>query len=428
MAFRVVEKSYFTFESDLPPQIRSLHPSGILHAFRSTSLPSSIVAQQPISNAQPQRSEHTFAWISSSLHIESAIQHLEQNGNFNRQQNIVFIPYSNKQNWINVYPHASPSMEVDGAGKVIVYLNYRPYPNGLSELPVSSSVGGVGGGSGLDVKPSATKKKRTSKKNILNNSSYLPDAERDELHIEIYNYMNWLHGKLAEIESKEEGAGVVLKAEEVDGKEGSADVGMKTEEDGKPSAKKRNTSGVDIAELKNVVNKLEQAFAVIPNLKLEEEAAVGSTEAAAVSTNAAAVSVGDMPPPLPDVLGNTTTEAVATAAAASNEMVVEEEEEEAPPFLEEALTTALSELVAEREASGKPKRRSRKRRRLGGDDGGNGKKKSANRGHSRVPGDFDKMFDKLVEYKNEHGDCMVQKSYSDKKVRTFVFVMLLCLC
>jgi len=132
MAFRVVEKSYFTFESDLPPQIRSLHPSGILHAFRSTPLPPNIAAQQPISNAQPQRSEHTFAWISNSLHIESAIQHLEQNGNFNRQHNIVFIPYSNKQNWINVYPHASPSMEVDGAGKVIVYLNYRPYPNALS--------------------------------------------------------------------------------------------------------------------------------------------------------------------------------------------------------------------------------------------------------------------------------------------------------
>lgn len=264
MAFRVVEKSYFTFETDLPPQIRSMHPSGILHAFRSTPLPPHIAAQQPISNNPPQRSEHTFAWISNSLHIESAIQHLEQNGNFNRQHNIVFIPYSNKQNWINVYPHASPSMEVDGTGKVIVYLNYRPYPNGLSELPVSSSVGGGMVGGGLDVKPSATKKKRTSKKNILNNSSYMPDAERDELHIEIYNYMNWLHGKLAEIESgKDEGAGGALKAEEVvDGKEGSADVSMKTEEDGKPSAaavsKKRNKSGVDIAELKNVVNKLEQ--------------------------------------------------------------------------------------------------------------------------------------------------------------------------
>ena len=150
---------------------------------------------------------------------------------------------------------------------------------------------------------------------------------------------------------------------------------------------------------------------------MEEQAAVGSTEAAAVPTNAAAVSVGDMPP-LPDVLGTTAAAAgtaTAAAAGAPNEMAVEEDEE-APPFLEEALTSALSELVAEREASGKPKRRSRKRRRLGGEDGGNGKKKSANRGHSRVPGDFDKMFDKLVEYKNEHGDCMVQKSYSDKKV------------
>ena len=105
------------------------------------------------------------------------------------------------------------------------------------------------------------------------------------------------------------------------------------------------------------------------------------------------------------------------------ELIPNEDEEEAPPFLEEALTTALSELVAERGASGKPKRRSRKRR-LGGEDGNGGKKKSANRGHSRVPGDFDQMFNKLVEYKNEHGDCMVQKSYSDKKVS----LLFCCVC
>ena len=47
---------------------------------------------------------------------------------------ISFIPYSTKNNWLNRYPHAAPAIECDDDGKVLVYLNWRPYPNGLAEL------------------------------------------------------------------------------------------------------------------------------------------------------------------------------------------------------------------------------------------------------------------------------------------------------
>ena len=34
-----------------------------------------------------------------------------------------------------------------------------------------------------------------------------------------------------------------------------------------------------------------------------------------------------------------------------------------------------------------------------------------NRGHYRVPGNFEEIFQKLVQYKEEHGDCLVSKNY-----------------
>ena len=81
-----------------------------------------------------------------------------------------------------------------------------------------------------------------------------------------------------------------------------------------------------------------------------------------------------------------------------------ESQRKGAPFLEEALSTALSQLLAAREVAGKPKRRSRKRQRRSTSMGDN-------RGHYRVPGNFEEIFQKLVQYKEEHGDCLVSKNY-----------------
>ena len=120
-------------------------------------------------------------------------------------------------------------------------------------------------------------------KNILQDVSYIPDAERDELHVEIYKYLSWLHSKLA-----------------------------------------------DLSE---------------------------------------------------------------TACAAI--------------MLEEALSSALKELVLSREVAGKPKRRSRKRTVK--------KINNPRRMHDKTAKDWDTMFGELVEYKEEHGDCLVSKNHTDNE-------------
>ena len=129
-------------------------------------------------------------------------------------------------------------------------------------------------------------------KNILQDVLYIPDAERGELHVELYKYLSWLHSKLADL-----------------------------------------------------------------------------------SETACAATV------------------LATVAKA--------------PFLEEALSSALKELVLSREVAGKPKRRSRKRTIK--------KINNPRRMHDKTAKDWDTIFGELVEYKEEHGDCLVSKNHTENK-------------
>mmetsp|Transcript_32529 Transcript_32529/g.70218 ORF Transcript_32529/g.70218 Transcript_32529/m.70218 type:complete len:152 (-) Transcript_32529:1197-1652(-) len=129
MGFRVVNKSYFAVETDLPRSIRNIHPSGILHAFRYTDTNSSTINNSRvvtgnnnddddddndddnninydkyignndvIDNLILCRQEHTFVWIENSLHIEVALSHLEQpQHGFDREWGIACVPYSTKR-------------------------------------------------------------------------------------------------------------------------------------------------------------------------------------------------------------------------------------------------------------------------------------------------------------------------------------------
>eukprot|EP00571_Detonula_confervacea_P011465 CAMPEP_0172304340 /NCGR_PEP_ID=MMETSP1058-20130122/5760_1 /TAXON_ID=83371 /ORGANISM="Detonula confervacea, Strain CCMP 353" /LENGTH=560 /DNA_ID=CAMNT_0013015529 /DNA_START=54 /DNA_END=1733 /DNA_ORIENTATION=+ len=369
MGFRVVDKSYFSFATDLPLSSRNIHPSGVLHAFRSTA------ASSESSNG---REEHTFAWISNSLHIELAIKDLETFG-FDRSHGIVFIPYSTKRNWLDRYPHAAPALETTEHGKIVVYLNSRPYPNGLGEMGGGDDAGqqpaamAVSADTKMDDQdapmPSEKKRKRKSSQrlNIVQDNSLLPNAERDELHIEIYNYLSWLHDKLADIERKAE-AEAAEAAAEAEAKavtlSSEEEVISRNEDDNKAAtaaasiSKRKMTSnnGVDMTELRKVVENLESTFAIIPNYKLNEEPQAGQSKGA--------------------------------------------------PFIEEALSNALNQLVAARELAGKPKRSRKLQRRS----------RNSGRPHSHVSADFDIMFQRLVQYKEEHGDCLVSKSYKEDPV------------
>ena len=388
MGFRVVDKSSFTFETDVPALSRNTHPSGVLHAFRSTP-----ASSEPNALSQG-REEHSFAWISNSLHIEAAIKHLEKSG-FDRSDGIVFIPYSTKQNWVDRYPHAAPALETTESGEIVVYLNWRPYPNGLSELgrgaddasqqptlneaTTASADTNIEDDAKIDDCAPAKKKRKHSRRrtlNIMQDKSLLPDAERDELHVEIYNYFSWLHEKLSAIERKNEAAEAAATAAEAaaaaeaDSRAAtlaSEDEVVNNEDDNKAAVaryvkrKKTSINGVNVPELKDVVEKFKSTFAIILNVKLEDEPQDGQSKGA--------------------------------------------------PFIEETLSDALNQLVAARELAGKPKRRSRKWQSKiisGGQNTSN-----------RIFTDFDEMFQRLVQYKEENGDCLVTKTNKEDPMVSF---------
>ena len=92
------------------------------------------------------------------------------------------MPYSNERNWTERYLHAAPAFECTQYGASV-------RAGGLSSKNASG--------------PSATVDNRNKKRkpgranHIVRDRSCLPDAERDELHLKIYNHLSWLRSKLA---------------------------------------------------------------------------------------------------------------------------------------------------------------------------------------------------------------------------------------
>eukprot|EP00581_Thalassiosira_minuscula_P018904 CAMPEP_0183720586 /NCGR_PEP_ID=MMETSP0737-20130205/13154_1 /TAXON_ID=385413 /ORGANISM="Thalassiosira miniscula, Strain CCMP1093" /LENGTH=638 /DNA_ID=CAMNT_0025950473 /DNA_START=722 /DNA_END=2638 /DNA_ORIENTATION=+ len=438
MRFRVVDKFSFTFETDLPPSTRNIHPSGILHACRNEEEKEEKEGTTETNNNNDEE-QHIFAWITSTLHIDLALMYMKNKGY--HSDDVIFLPYSTKENWLHRYPAAEPALTVDENGtctfqkdaktggpislikkkKNVVSWNTSTKSE-EEDLTSSCHVdeSRIDTEEVLEEENNKSKKRKRSdkrKKNMLQDNSYLPDLERDELHIEIYNYLRWLHGKLSDLEEKQRNAAA---AEElVDAAVAATNNDTNAEEGGK---KKNATSlkykiGVDVSELQCVVHKLESTFAIIYNMKKEEaeaEVAMATAKSAAeVHNNNNEEETPTKQQHQQDNDYNTQDDTAQTTTTTKKE---------APPFLEEALSSSLTQLVnaranlpgAHNNADATPKRRSRRwqrtRRTSVGDP----------RGHDRTPNAFEDMFAKLVRYKEEFGDCLVQKSYSDKKLALWV--------
>ncbi|KAL7553875.1 hypothetical protein ACHAWF_017210 [Thalassiosira exigua] len=202
----------------------------------------------------PNRQEHVFAWIENCIHIDSAVYHLINHG-FDCSDGVVFIPYSTKRNWVDRYPHAAPSLERDSDGEVVLYLNWRPYPNGLGELGVSAAR------DDFTSNMHGKRKKQKEQSGILRRKCYISDAERDELHIEIYNYLKWFHGELTGLEKKAPSAPAPGDNEEIyDGEK----------EDSVKTRSYRGNCKVDVHQSQGVLDKLESAFFLVPCAELDE--------------------------------------------------------------------------------------------------------------------------------------------------------------
>eukprot|EP00970_Alexandrium_tamarense_P001477 scaffold154_cov185-Alexandrium_tamarense.AAC.5 len=206
-------ESSVTFRSDIPPTSVDIHPSGIIHAHRITNTTSS--AASTSTSAE----EHIFAWLTDITYLNTTLKHLAQHSFDTSTNSCMFIPYSSKENWIAKYPHAAPALECDEEGKVTVYLNYRPYPNGLQESKVEEHLleretpaaaaaaggGGISRASATTIATTTTTKKRKRGGPRLSKHAMLTNEERDELHREIYKYFSWLHDEMNEMQTSSNG-------------------------------------------------------------------------------------------------------------------------------------------------------------------------------------------------------------------------------
>jgi hypothetical protein len=198
---RTVKSSSLTFQTDLSSDLSESHSSGILHGFRC-SLPS-------------EREEHIFCWIVDSAKMDKAVDHVASR-DFDRDS-LVFIPFSNKRNWLNKYPHADPALDCNEAGELTVHFSLGPdtnalehgcnqpkhhhtdtQPNNDATAPASSNI------SYTHIKPPKISKKR--KFGIEETvTARLTNAERDVLHVEIYKYFRWLKHALYQMETDNAG-------------------------------------------------------------------------------------------------------------------------------------------------------------------------------------------------------------------------------
>ncbi|KAL3801964.1 hypothetical protein HJC23_010308 [Cyclotella cryptica] len=172
---KTVMTSTFTVRTDVPHSSAKTHPSGILHA------------SQP--DIVDLRQKHVFVWISDLNFIQSAVHHLSKL--HYKEENLVFIPFSSKQNWLNSYPYAIPSLDCDDKGN-IVYCQTASAAAPNTER--SQSITAV-------AKTSTShpaKKKRGGPR--ITKSAVLTNDLRDELHIQIYNYFRWLLDQLNKLQ------------------------------------------------------------------------------------------------------------------------------------------------------------------------------------------------------------------------------------
>ena len=369
MVFLVVDRAYLVLESDLPPALRAIHPSGVLHV-RCVGTNGSGGGGDNGNGQKQEQQRDAFTWIDNTLHVEAALSHLENRG-FNVRAGAAgnvceFLPFSSRENWEKSHPHAILTAEVDREGRVS---SYNPLQGAAASAAIAaadraaarmaSAVGGDGSndddGEGGDENMSGSRKRGSNKRkrtdgNVVRDRSCLNDAERDELHVEIYNYLSWLRRRMTDV-GKAEGQGG-----------GEGDGGEKT-----------RIKFMNLDAMGTVIDGLGDSFQVVAQIRKELQL---REETAERDGTEPATNLGD----------------------------------DGKPFLEDGLGPALARLVEARGAAGLG-RRSRMKERP--------KSNIRNRIHGRKLHSFEDMFARLKKYWEENGDCMVFQSV-DRDLNLFV--------
>ncbi|KAL7529903.1 hypothetical protein ACHAXR_005173 [Thalassiosira sp. AJA248-18] len=264
-------KSTLTFKTDLSKSSRESHPCGILHCTRGSTSGGSISAE-----------EHAFAWIAHHdipQHLSNALGHMEKFG-FS-ESNVTFIPYSSRRSWIEKYPLAFPHVYCGGRGEVSGF----PYwsGGGMNDgrgISIAGVIGSGGSGSGamaaaaagggggmatmLNIANTSTTPRSTAgrKKKKIFPTAHLPNDERDELHVEIYRYFQWLQTSL--------GGG---------GGDNDVDNNMNKKPSGGAGA---GPAGINVTALRSLMENMESTFKVVRNAGPSSSSAAASAAAGGV--------------------------------------------------------------------------------------------------------------------------------------------------
>ena len=173
---KIITNVTFTLQTDLAGFEQNV--SGLLYAPKSTD------------NERHGPQHDAFLWLADANVNEPALRYLIEQGY--DADRIDFVPYSSKTNWALNYPCIVPSMECDANGTLIAY-SADP-----QQVPTSHP---------LDVKLSSSAKSKKRKRGgpRFHKTVILPNDSRDELHIQVYKYFQWLLHKLNENQSTTNG-------------------------------------------------------------------------------------------------------------------------------------------------------------------------------------------------------------------------------
>jgi len=211
------------------------------------------------------------------VHLDKTLEHFERFG-FDAE-NVSFIPYSSRRSWIEKYPLAFPHVHCSDNGDVMGF----PFWSGDS----SSSHGHVAGrmtaiaaaslsntntaaAMTANATPTTPNNSRGRKKKKIIPTAHLPNEEREELHIEMYKYFQWLRTSLA----------TAVAAGEPPQQQQQASVVSTASSDKKKRRSVSSAAGVNLSALQNLMEGMESTFKVVRNA----QPAIAAASATAVAS------------------------------------------------------------------------------------------------------------------------------------------------
>lgn len=198
-------------KTDLPARkkfVYDAHPCGILLCVRTSS--TSPHDSLPGGDAHP-REEQCFVWLDNfRAGATAALEHVARYG-FPRA-GATFLPYSSKAAWAHRHPHAFPHVHCDRLGRVTGFPHWSPRARSALDIPpevvhLAALPGTTEALAGYEARAAAAggrfpggrlraslggDKRGGPLGGRLSRAAVLGNAERHQLHLEIYNYFQWL--------------------------------------------------------------------------------------------------------------------------------------------------------------------------------------------------------------------------------------------